>query len=249
MGCEAVATGHYARRGTRSRPRDGRCSGRARIPAKDQSYFLYDLTPEQLAAARFPVGELTKAKCAPTPGARPADGGQGREPGDLLRAARGARRAVRGPPRRGARPGRCRRCPASSRTSRGERLGEHEGHFRFTVGQRRGLGVAAAERLYVLSIDPAANRVVVGPRGSSTRARRRSRICASSRELATRPFARRRPRAAPRAGSPRDGLSRGGRHRPRRLRRAGARGRARPVLRLLRRRRRPRRGSCIDESM
>jgi tRNA-specific 2-thiouridylase len=42
-------------------------------------------------------------------------------------------------------------------------LGRHEGHFRFTVGQRRGLGVAAAEKLYVLSLDAAANRVVVGP--------------------------------------------------------------------------------------
>src|SRR5262249_9699058 len=45
----------------------------------------------------------------------------------------------------------------------GRRLGSHQGHFRFTVGQRRGLHVAAAERLYVLSIDPLANRVVVGP--------------------------------------------------------------------------------------
>jgi len=47
----------------------------------------------------------------------------------------------------------------------GRILGEHAGHFRFTVGQRRGLGVAAPERLYVLSIDPQENRVVVGPAG------------------------------------------------------------------------------------
>jgi tRNA-specific 2-thiouridylase len=52
--------------------------------------------------------------------------------------------------------------PGVLEDSRGVRKGEHEGHFRYTIGQRRGIGLAAAERLYVLSIDPAANRVVVG---------------------------------------------------------------------------------------
>jgi tRNA-specific 2-thiouridylase len=52
--------------------------------------------------------------------------------------------------------------PGVLEDSRGVRKGEHEGHFRFTVGQRRGIGLAAAERLYVIAIDPAANRVVVG---------------------------------------------------------------------------------------
>jgi tRNA-specific 2-thiouridylase len=49
--------------------------------------------------------------------------------------------------------------------AQGERLGAHAGHFRFTVGQRRGLGIAAPDRLYVISIDPQANRVVVGGAG------------------------------------------------------------------------------------
>jgi tRNA-specific 2-thiouridylase len=48
-------------------------------------------------------------------------------------------------------------------TREGERVGDHDGHYRFTIGQRRGIGVAASERLYVLSVDAADNRVVVGP--------------------------------------------------------------------------------------
>jgi tRNA-specific 2-thiouridylase len=53
--------------------------------------------------------------------------------------------------------------PGVLEDSLGVPKGEHEGHFRFTVGQRRGIGLSAAERLYVIAIDPAANRVVVGP--------------------------------------------------------------------------------------
>src|SRR5262249_49237652 len=53
--------------------------------------------------------------------------------------------------------------PGSLEDLDGGRLGEHAGHYRFTVGQRRGIGLAAAERLYVIAIDPQKNRVVVGP--------------------------------------------------------------------------------------
>jgi tRNA-specific 2-thiouridylase len=157
MGCEAVATGHYARRTTD--PATGRPELRkGKDSAKDQSYFLYDLTPAQLAAARFPVGELTKdevrghARRAGLPTAAKAESQEicfvprGERDGQFVRATEGS----------ASLPAR----PASSRTRGVE--GEHEGHFRFTVGQRRGIGLAAAERLYVLSIDPAGNRVTVG---------------------------------------------------------------------------------------
>jgi tRNA-specific 2-thiouridylase len=162
MGCEAVATGHYARLEPDS------ISGRTllkkgRDPAKDQSYFLYDLTSDQLAAARFPVGGLTKdevrahARRAGLPTAEKQESQEicfvprGQRAGDFV--ARHAADFGLALPSAGG----------SIEDSRGTALGSHEGHFRFTVGQRRGLRVAAAERLYVLSLDPAANRVVVGP--------------------------------------------------------------------------------------
>ncbi|MEJ7697718.1 MAG: aminotransferase class V-fold PLP-dependent enzyme [Candidatus Limnocylindrales bacterium] len=83
--CEAVATGHYARRSVGD---DGRARLlRARDTDKDQTYFLYGLRAEQLEHARFPLGELTKPEVrAVARSPRPGDGGQAREPGDLFRA-------------------------------------------------------------------------------------------------------------------------------------------------------------------
>jgi tRNA-specific 2-thiouridylase len=162
LGCEAVATGHYVRV-TRDGPDGAAVLRRGSDPDKDQSYFLWDLAPEQLAAARFPVGALTKAEvraqarraqlptadkeesqeiCFVPPGARA---------GDFVAAQAGALGLGR-PPASG---------PIED--ADGARLGTHGGHFRFTIGQRHGLGVAASERLYVLALDPSANRVVVGP--------------------------------------------------------------------------------------
>ena len=162
LGCEAVATGHYVRV-----ERDS-ALGRAVLrkgvdPDKDQSYFLYDLTPEQLAAARFPVGGLTKAEVrahARRAGLPTADKQESQEicfvppgtrAGDFV-AGHAAPLGLPLPPEEG---------PIED--SGGERLGTHGGHFRFTIGQRRGIGVAASERLYVLSVDAGTNRVVVGP--------------------------------------------------------------------------------------
>jgi tRNA-uridine 2-sulfurtransferase len=162
MGCEAVATGHYVRA-----ERDA-CSGRMLLkkgtdPAKDQSYFLWDLTPEQLEAARFPVGGLTKAEVraharrANLPTADKEESQEicfvapGTRTGDFV-----ARHAEDLGLRLPALPG-------SLESASGQRLGTHTGHYRFTIGQRRGIGVAATERLYVLSVDAAENRVVVGP--------------------------------------------------------------------------------------
>ena len=161
LGCEAVATGHYVRRGSDAA---GRPVLRKGIdPAKDQSYFLYDLTAEQLAAARFPVGELTKAEVraharrASLPTADKEESQEicfvpvGARAGDFV-AEHAAELGLE--------------LPAASgplEDARGGSLGSHEGHFRFTIGQRRGIGVAASERLYVLAVDAAANRVVVGP--------------------------------------------------------------------------------------
>ena len=162
LGCEAVATGHYVRV-----TRDGE-GGRAVLrrgsdPDKDQSYFLWDLAPDQLDAARFPVGGLTKAEVraharrARLPTADKEESQEicfvpaGARAGDFV-AAQADGLGLGRPPASG---------PIES--AGGGRLGTHAGHFRFTIGQRHGLGVAASERLYVLAVDADENRVVVGP--------------------------------------------------------------------------------------
>jgi tRNA-specific 2-thiouridylase len=162
LGCEAVATGHYAR--VDANPETGvRRLRKGADPAKDQSYFLYDLTREQLAAARFPVGALTKAQVrahARRAGLPTADKEESQEicfvPAGTRAGEFVARQAAgMGLPLPSA--------PGRVEDARGRTLGRHEGHFRFTIGQRRGIGVAASERLYVLEVDAESNRVVVGP--------------------------------------------------------------------------------------
>jgi tRNA-specific 2-thiouridylase len=162
MGCEAVATGHYVRRGVD--PGTGAAVLRKGAdPSKDQSYFLWDLTPDQLSAACFPVGNLTKhdvralAREADLPTADKEESQEicfvpaGERAGDFVRSQAG-RMGIALPV-----------APGEVQDARGERLGAHEGHYRFTIGQRRGIGVSSDARLYVLSVDAAANRVVVGP--------------------------------------------------------------------------------------
>jgi tRNA-specific 2-thiouridylase len=160
MGCESVATGHYARVETIA---GGRPILKKGIDtAKDQSYFLYDLTPEQLAAARFPVGGLTKAEVrahARRANLPTADKEESQEICFVPTGTRAGEFVATAAPALGL-P--LPTLPGFVETPVGERLGRHDGHFRFTVGQRRGLGVSAPNRLYVVSIDPAANRVVVG---------------------------------------------------------------------------------------
>ena len=161
MGCAAVATGHYAR--TESDAATGRAVLKKGLdPAKDQSYFLYDLAPDQLAAARFPVGELTKAEVrahARRAGLPTADKEESQEICFVPAGTRAGEFVEAAAPGLGL-P--LPVLPGVVENARGERLGSHAGHFRYTVGQRRGLGVSGTERLYVISIDPEANRVVVG---------------------------------------------------------------------------------------
>jgi tRNA-specific 2-thiouridylase len=160
MGCQAVATGHYARVDRRA---GGARLLKGRDSAKDQSYFLYDLTSEQLSAARFPVGDLTKNEVrqrARRAGLPNADKEESQEICFVPPGCRAGDFVAREAPRLGyALP--CR--PGTVTTPSGQVVGSHAGHYRFTIGQRRGIGVAATERLYVLSVDAAQNRVVVGP--------------------------------------------------------------------------------------
>jgi tRNA-specific 2-thiouridylase len=164
MGCDAVATGHYAR--VEADPVSGRPTLRKGLdPDKDQSYFLYDLDQEQLAAARFPVGALTKGEVrehARRAGLPTADKEESQEICFVPAGPRAGEFVASAAPGLGlALP----TLPGAVANEHGETLGAHDGHFRFTVGQRRGLKVSSTERLYVLSIDAAANRVVVGGAG------------------------------------------------------------------------------------
>jgi len=160
LGCEAVATGHYARV---ERGPSGAVLRKGADPDKDQSYFLYDLDPVQLAAARFPVGGMTKEAVrarAREAGLPTADKAESQEICFVPAGERAGEFVARAAPGLGLPlPA----APGALEDAAGERLGEHPGHYRFTVGQRRGIGLAAAERLYVIAIDPQKNRVVVGP--------------------------------------------------------------------------------------
>ena len=171
LGCEAVATGHYARIGADAATGAPRLL-RARDRSRDQSYFLYDLTEEQLSRARFPLGELTKpevreiARDAGLPNWDKPDSQEvcfvpnGSTPADFIRKEAGGL-GLSLPTAPGARPG-----PIAN--ERGEVLGAHEGTMGFTVGQRRGLAVASSEPLYVVGVFPEASRIVVGPPESLT---------------------------------------------------------------------------------
>ena len=156
LGAEALATGHYARiEGDPPRLRQGL------DPTKDQSYFLYNLPEDVLRFLRFPVGGLTKEEVrghAHRLGLPVADKADSQEicfvPGRNHAAFIEDRVA----------PERLR--PGLFKGPAGEVLGAHEGLHKFTVGQRRGLGVAAGERVYVTGIDPASGDVKVGPRSA-----------------------------------------------------------------------------------
>lgn len=162
LGAERMATGHYAR--IVSGP-DGLELHRARYLEKDQSYYLFELTQAQLAASLFPVGELTKPQVrelAREAGLVVAEKGESMEICFVSGGVREfvEREAAARPP---ALAGGCELgAPSAVVDADGKTLGEGEPYYRYTVGQRRGLGVATGERLYVLRVEPRANRVVVG---------------------------------------------------------------------------------------
>jgi tRNA-specific 2-thiouridylase len=161
VGCEKVATGHYAR------VRFDEAAGRYRLlrgldARKDQTYFLWELTQGQLSRSLFPLGEMTKDEVrdlARRHGLYVAEKRESQEicfvpDGDyagfieryLEAEGRGAERPARG----------------EIVDTGGRLLAEHEGVHRYTVGQRRGLGVSRPLPLYVVRVEAEANRVVVG---------------------------------------------------------------------------------------
>jgi len=129
-------------------------------PAKDQSYMLAAVAPATLARLRFPLGGLTKPEVralAREAGLAVADK---RESQDLCFLAGTGKAAFL------ARHGGVRDRPGAILDRAGREVGGHAGAHHFTVGQRKGIGVAAAEPLYVLGTDARANTVTVGPRAA-----------------------------------------------------------------------------------
>lgn len=155
LGVDLVATGHYVRTW---RDGDGRWHlGRGLDRSKDQSYVLHTLGQRELGHSLFPVGGQTKAETrthAERLGLPVAGKPDSQEVCFVPGADHGAFLERHAPDLAKAGevvdPG-------------GRRLSGHEGTFRFTVGQRRGLGVSTGERLYVVDLDPETDRVVVGP--------------------------------------------------------------------------------------
>ena len=158
--CEAVATGHYARRTVEDTP-DGPRARLARAADDGQGPDLLPVRPPPgpAVAQPLPAGRPHQARGARRRARpRPRDGRQAREPGDLLRARRRLPRRAPVARRLGARrPARC-----STPTARG--WGSTRGAAGFTVGQRKGIGVALGEPRYVSRIDPATNAIVLGRR-------------------------------------------------------------------------------------
>ena len=153
LGCDYIATGHYARVVCEN--------GRYRLkkaldPAKDQSYVLYGMTEAQLSHTLFPLGELSKQttrKIAADSGLDCAEKPDSQDicfvpDGDYARVieARTGEHAV----------------PGDFIDTCGRKIGTHRGILHYTIGQRRGLGIPAAERLYVCRIDPETNTVTLG---------------------------------------------------------------------------------------
>lgn len=151
---DRFATGHYARverRGTRW------ALLRAKDAAKDQSYFLYRLSQEQLARQIFPLGELTKPEVraiARAHGLNAADKPDSQDfyAGDVNELIGAAER------------------PGDIVTTDGTVLGRHTGFWHYTIGQRKGLGIGGAgEPYYVVDLDACRNRVIVGRAAEAVR--------------------------------------------------------------------------------
>ncbi|MGD9740318.1 MAG: tRNA 2-thiouridine(34) synthase MnmA [Bauldia sp.] len=158
LGADILATGHYI--ASRALPGGGRALYRPADLDRDQSYFLFGTTREQLDILRFPLGGMTK------PAVRQAARDFGlivaekADSQDICFVPNGRYSDVIEKLRPGAAG------PGEIVHLDGRVLGHHEGVIHFTVGQRRGIGVAAAEPLYVIHLDPARRRVVVGPRSA-----------------------------------------------------------------------------------
>jgi tRNA-specific 2-thiouridylase len=168
IGAERIATGHYAR--VRRNPETSRHElWRAVDDSKDQTYFLFGLTQEQLARADFPLGEMTKQEVRNIARRLAVPVAEKPESQEICFVPSGSyvrfiesylREQVTAPS--GASDALTLGEPGDIVSTSGRVLGRHNGLHNYTVGQRRGLGLADGHPMYVVALDRAANRLVVG---------------------------------------------------------------------------------------
>ena len=152
LDCDLLVTGHYARVSRE----DGRWRLRRGVdPSKDQSYVLHMLGQRELARTRFPVGEMTKTETRRVAADLELRNAHKRDSYEICFIQDDYRRFIAQAAPEAIRPGRI------VDTSQNQ-LGEHRGVVNFTVGQRRGLGVAVGEPRYVVELDPHTSTVVIG---------------------------------------------------------------------------------------
>jgi tRNA-specific 2-thiouridylase len=161
LGCEKVATGHYARVDF------DKATNRYRLlrgldPQKDQSYFLWELTQDQLSRALFPLGEMSKSDARETARRNDLAVAEKKESQEICFVPDGDYAAFID--RYLEAEKQTDRLPNSGEivSSQGKVVGAHPGLHHYTIGQRRGLGIADSHPLYVIGIESATNRVIVG---------------------------------------------------------------------------------------
>jgi tRNA-uridine 2-sulfurtransferase len=153
IGAEKIATGHYART-------DGRELRKARDLAKDQTYFLFELTQEQLAEALFPLGELTKPEVRAIAEEAGLSVAKKKESYEICFVPEKDGYAKIVEKETGMQPG---EAAGEIVDAEGNVVGTHDGYYHFTIGQRRGLSIGgSAERTYVIDVNPFTKRVTVG---------------------------------------------------------------------------------------
>ncbi len=162
LGASALATGHYVasridgNRRRLYRPRDD---------ARDQSYFLFATTREQLEFVRFPLGDLPKSAVREAAERYDLSVAGKADSQDICFVPQGRYTRIVSALRPGS------DAPGEIVHLDGRVLGEHRGLINYTIGQRRGLNVAVGEALFVVRLEPDANRVVVGPRDALSTSR------------------------------------------------------------------------------
>ena len=163
LGASVLATGHYV--ASRALPAGARGLYRARDVDRDQSYFLFATTDEQLDLLRFPLGDMTKPQTRELARRFGLPVAEKHDSQDICFVPSGKYSDVIERLKPGAAE------PGEIVDLQGTVLGAHAGIIHFTVGQRRGLGVASGAPLYVVRLDAATRRVVVGPREALRTAR------------------------------------------------------------------------------
>ncbi len=158
LGCEKIVTGHYARI---EQGEDGRFVLKKGLdPAKDQSYVLHCMTQEQLAHTLFPLGELTKPEVRRIAEARGFVNADKPDSQDICFVPDGDYAKV--VERIGSGKG---QDPGDFTDLQGKPIGRHKGIIHYTIGQRKGLGNTWGKPVFVVAIDPQANRVTLGDSG------------------------------------------------------------------------------------